>query len=217
MSIFLRIERFAAAPRLLQCRDLVCVFGEDARGILGWSEVSVAYFSLRAQGAGYLLGLEQEGIVLNGQAAPYGYETLIEHSAKLCFRDSIIFIKVTSPLAEILARSPGQAPSKCRAVPDLPGWPAVSFEFIGVHRLVPLPPASEVVLGSNPDSAILVQLQGIAPHHCAFQSSEGTVVVYTLEGKIRDPALGHRERLVYEKSAKLTLEPLGLDIDIKFP
>ena len=184
MTLYLKATSSRSAPRLFQVRGLCSTLGEDEAGLLTVSSANDPLFSIYCADNRFILVPHARDILLNGEVLETDVAAPLEDGTRFSLHDREFQSLITSALSEALARTTVTLAEISRPDLKLESLPLVSFSLAGTGKSYPLFPDVRYVAGNSPRSAIHLPLEGIAPCHCDFQYSGGSVSIRSLEGKI---------------------------------
>jgi hypothetical protein len=210
MSIFLRIERYGQAPRLLHLRHLFETIGEDSNGLIACGSPEKPFFTIHSGHGSYFLSLKTQAALLDDQPCPLNQPLPIKDQAILKGFDARFLFFCTKPPAEVLAYSSSSLnpnPSNMKIT-----VPVVTYHTAGITRAWPLLCNTEIVVGCAPSCAVCLNFSGIAPRHCALNYNGSFTTIRALDGQL-ESAEGENFRWQQVTSdTRFRLAPGGLEL-----
>lgn len=216
MSLFIKAQRFASAPRLLRIRDLYVSIGEDQQGLLTSNPQGRCYFSLYVIDNRCLLQADCSSIRIGEQLLEKEQQIFLSDSAQIQVDDYQFTIISTPALAEVLAHSAGlveEIIESSQAVKT----PTIEQHIGDCLRRYPILKGLIMTIGSDASATICVDLPRITPHHCKIAWDGSAVAVTPLDGSVllNEESIGASRQIT--KSSRLTLEPSGFTVKIVIP
>lgn len=216
MSVFVKVERFAAKPRLYRIRSLSCVVGEDKQGVFTIDQPEQPFFEFFAVGDRYLIRAKSSGFTIEDQAWSEGEDYWLNGELFVKGHDYAFSFFVTSSEAEIAGSNP-------KVIEQLVGsdnrdrYPLATIALSGAFKSVGLFVGVLFSVGSSPADTIRIDLPEVVPGHFYLFYNGDSVEVRPGQGEVTVQG----DKVVGPVSLKLdfsiVLEPIGFKVRIDFP
>ncbi len=216
MSLFIRVDKFGASPRLLHMRTLSMTLGEDHHGIIACDNIIKPLFSVFAVEQQYLIRVETRNVSINNQSFPYGYEMVLHSPTIIEGFDAKFTLVPVSTTAEIIARSAGLTSDEIdheitRMLPRL------EISLAGMSRVFPIFENIPLSIGSDPDDPIFIDLDDVRPNHCVLTFNNGNIEIEAKHGEIAKLDTQSISKIFLKENDSFRLLPTGLELKLKFP
>jgi|GEM_PF-6936472 len=214
MSLFVKIERFASRPRLLNLRGLQATIGEDDRGCIDTTRLKVPFFSIVSCNQIWWLITQNSSTVFNRVRLELGTTLKIRPDTAVECEDTRFTFFPTDPVSEVLAYSDLSLTELIEKKPIFERIPSLRLNLAGASRSFPLIPGIKLLVGSAPDCALFIESPSIASHHCTFINCGTQILVQALEGQFSLESDQSPERAVLDPPSRIILQPLGLPLEV---
>lgn len=216
MSVFIRVKRFAAQPRIFRIRSLSCLVGEDAQGIFTINEPERPFFEIYAVGERYLLRSAQAGFFTDDQPWVEGDELWLEHELLVEGHDYSFSFFTTRSESELAGNSVAVIEQLININHD-EDMPTALISLAGASKSFKLLINIEFSIGSSPHDSIMIDMPGVAPCHFYIVNHGDSVVIRPGQG-----AITAQERKIitpesFRSNFSIVLEPTGFKVKIQFP
>lgn len=154
MSLYLKVERFGSAPRLLRVRAFATAVGFDSHGVLCAGAPESPQFTVFNTNGSYIIRAEQAGVSVQGRLIAPGAQRGIAAGEQINIGDFLMTAYFTTETAEF---SPTSNQAGVR-------WGRLEVTIAGLRQVMPLYNGSFTV-GSAPDDTLPLPIAGILPQH----------------------------------------------------
>ena len=218
MSVFLKVEKFGASPKLLRLRSLCTSVGEEHRGILTCHAPAVLFFTLWYRNEELRLRACCDHLVCEGQELKRGDEVSIKLGAQAVLWDyTFTFFPVPTD-CECLSACRASLASLDAAARSAPrAYPFLTYHLAGIRKRYPLRPNFQLVIGSSTDAAVYIDLPKVRPHHCRICYKDGAVHIVPADGGVATNGCEVSEKTILLSNAQLTLIPAQIELALEFP
>ncbi|NDC38660.1 MAG: hypothetical protein EBZ48_11490 [Proteobacteria bacterium] len=199
MSLYLKVQRFGAASRLLRFRSFAISVGTDPYGVLCTGSPEKPQFTIFSSNGNFFLTTEQAGILLRGAPLEPGQSTAIVAGDILHVDEYTMTAYVTSEDADFFQGNPNSAPQ----------WGHLELTLAGLRQFVPLWPGN-VTVGSSPDDTVHLPLPGVLSQHLIIEVRGETITILAPLGEARLASGEPLEQLQTSVDTSVSLEPLGI-------
>lgn len=217
MSVYFKVERFAAKPKIIQIRGIHAELGEDQHGILTCRSPHKPYFSLYCIADNYLLKCQRPGLIINDKALADKEQKMLAENDKILCDDYTFHYIAASNAAEVLAAGlvnlEELVSEQLSEAKDI----HLVYQLAGLKRSFPLFAGIDLQVGSSHQAAIHVEFPEVRPLHCSIcRQKDGKVTVTALEGQVALEGHAAEETLQIRESSRFQLLPSGLELLIEF-
>jgi hypothetical protein len=216
MSVFIKIERFAAQPRLYRIRSLSCIVGEDRQGVFTIDQPEQPFFEFFAIGDRYLIRAKTSGFSIDGQAWPVEEDRWLNRELFVKGCDYTFSFFVTSSEAEIVGSNP-------TVIEQLIGsdsrdrYPSATIALAGAFKSVVLFVGVLFSVGSSPQDTIIIDLPEVVPAHFYLSYNGDSVEIRPGRGTVTVQGRKVTEPISFKLDFSVVLEPVGFKVRIDFP
>ena len=154
MSLYLKVERFGSAPRLLRVRAFATAIGFDSHGVLCAGTPEDPHFTAFNTNGSFIICAEQAGVSVQGRPLAPGVQRGIAAGEQIQITDFTMTAYFTTESAEFF-HNPDQ---------HEPRWGRLEVTIAGLRQVMPLYNGSFTV-GSAPDDTLPLPIAGILPRH----------------------------------------------------
>ena len=183
MSLFLKIQRLSAKPKILAIRSMNCEIGEDRQGIINFEKPELKFFAIYASDNKYLIKPLTNKIYFDKTPLIEGQITEISDGQKIKINDYEITFVFGDNTAEALAHSNQYEEIFTQSAENKQNLKA-QIHLAGLSKTYQILPNILFKIGSGAEANINISTPGLEKNHCQILVKNQDLIITPLKGKV---------------------------------
>ncbi len=183
MSLFLKIQRLSAKPKIIAIRSMNCEIGEDRQGILNFENPDLKFFAIYASDDKYLIKPLTNKIYCQDEILLDGQINQLSNGQKIKVNDYEFTFVFGDNTAEALAHSNQYEEVLKQSLENIKILKA-QIHLAGLSKSYQLLPNIVFTIGSSAEANIKISTPGVEKKHCQLIQQNQDLIITPLKGKV---------------------------------